>query len=168
MGVKVPRWLVLVEGVLAIIVGLMLLVWPVKAFTTLVFFIGIWWFIDGIFDIVSLLIDRTNWVWKLVMGVIGIIAGLFLIQAPLQGALVLANTYVIIIGILGIIYGAMGLINAFQGAGWGAGIIGGISIVLGIFLLANIWAVSLALPVVFGILAIVGGVVAIIFALQMQ
>lgn len=168
MGVKVPWWLVLVEGILAIIVGLMLLVWPVKAFTTLVFFLGIWWLIDGIFDIVSLIIDRTNWVWKLVMGIIGIIAGAFLIQAPLQGALVLAPTTVIIIGVMGILYGVMGLVNAFQGAGWGAGLIGAISILLGIYLLANTWAVALAVPTVFGILAIAGGFFAIIFAFRMK
>jgi uncharacterized membrane protein HdeD (DUF308 family) len=165
---QLPWWLVLIEGILAILVGAMLLAWPAKAFTTLVFFIGIWWFIDGIFDIVSLFIDRTNWGWKLFMGIIGIIAGLFLIQAPLQGALVLAPTIVIMIGVMGLLYGVMGLINAFRGAGWGAGIIGVISILLGIYLLANIWVSALAIPWVFGIFAIAGGIFAIVLAFRMK
>ena len=167
-GARLPWWLVLIEGILAIIVGVMLLVWPAKTFTTLVFFLGFWWLMDGIFDIVSIFFDRTQWGWKLFMGIIGIIAGIFLIQAPLQGALILAPTYVIILGFMGIFYGIMGLVNAFRGAGWGAGIIGAISIVFGIFLLANIWAASLAVPTVFGIFAIAGGFMAIVLAFRMK
>jgi uncharacterized membrane protein HdeD (DUF308 family) len=167
-GSRLPWWLVLIEGILAVIVGAMLLVWPAKTFTALTFFMGIWWFIDGIFDIVSLFMDRTNWGWKLFMGIIGIVAGLFLIQAPLQGALVLAPTYVLLLGFMGVFYGIMGLINAFRGAGWGAGIIGVISIGLGIFLLANVWAAALAVPTVFGIFAIFGGIFAIVFAFRMK
>ncbi len=129
---RVPWWLILIEGILSIIVGLALLVWPAKAFTTLVFFLGFWWLVDGIFDIVSIFIDHSRWGWKLFMGIIGILAGVFLIQAPLQGALVLAPTFVIILGFMGIMYGTIGLINAFQGGGWGAGIMGVISIILGI------------------------------------
>ncbi len=62
----------------------------------------------------------------------------------------------------------MGLIAAFQGGGWGAGIMGGISIVIGILLLGNIWAAALVLPWVIGIFAIVGGIFAIIMAFRMR
>lgn len=163
---RVPWWLILIEGILSIIVGLALLAWPAKAFTTLVFFLGFWWLVDGIFDIVSIFIDHSRWGWKLFMGIIGILAGVFLIQAPLQGALVLAPTFVIILGFMGIMYGTIGLINAFQGGGWGAGIMGVISIILGIYLLLNIWSVSLAVPWVFGGFAIVGGIMAIVLAFR--
>ena len=165
---RAPWWLILIEGILSIIVGLALLAWPAKAFTTLVFFLGFWWLFDGIFDIVSMFIDHSRWGWKLFMGIIGILAGLFLIQAPLQGALVLAPTFVIIIGFMGLMYGVLGLINAFQGGGWGAGIMGVISILLGLFLLFNVWAVALAIPWVFAGFAIVGGIMAIFFAFRVK
>jgi uncharacterized membrane protein HdeD (DUF308 family) len=167
-GKRFPWWLILLEGILSIIIGLLLLAWPVKAFTTLVFFIGIWWFIDGIFNIVAMFIDHSNWGWKLFMGIIGIIAGLFLMQSPLQGALVLAPTIIIMFGFLGLMYGVIGLINAFQGAGWGAGIMGVISILLGMYLLFNVWAAALALPWVFGVLAIAGGIMEIFLAFRQK
>ena len=160
----IPAWLVLIQGILAVFVGMMLLVWPVKTFTTLVFFLGIWWFVDGILDIVSTFNNPTNRGWKLAMGMIGILAGIFLIQAPLQGALVLAPTYVIVIGVLGVLYGIMGLVNAFRGAGTGAGIVGLLSVILGIYLLMNVWSATLAVPTVFGIIAIVSGITAIVYA----
>jgi uncharacterized membrane protein HdeD (DUF308 family) len=165
---RVPWWLILVEGILSIIVGLALLAWPAKAFTTLVFFLGFWWLIDGIFDIVSIFIDHSRWGWKLFMGIIGIIAGIFLIQSPLQGALVLAPTFVIILGFMGIMYGVLGLVNGFQGGGWGAAVMGAISILFGLFLLLNVWSASLAIPWVFGGFAIVGGIMAIVLAFRVK
>lgn len=165
---RVPWWIFLIEGILAILVGIMLLVWPARTFVTLTFFLGFWWLFDGIFDIVSIFLDHSNWGWKLFMGIIGILAGLFLIQAPLQGALVLSSTTIIIIGFMGIFYGVLGLINAFRGGGWGAAIIGVISIVLGIFMLLNVWATALALPWVFGVFAIAGGISAIVTAFRLK
>jgi uncharacterized membrane protein HdeD (DUF308 family) len=62
----------------------------------------------------------------------------------------------------------LGIIRGFQGAGWAAILLGALSIILGIFILSNIWMAALALPWVFGILAIIGGIAAIVMAFRVK
>jgi uncharacterized membrane protein HdeD (DUF308 family)/predicted flap endonuclease-1-like 5' DNA nuclease len=164
----VPWWLVLIEGILAIIVGILLWMYPVRAFITLSVFIGFYWIISGMFDIGSIFFNRTGWGWKLFMGVIGIIAGGYLVSQVIAGAVTLAITAVWIIGLGGLFYGLLGIIRAFQGAGWGAGILGAVSIFFGLYILANRFAAALAIPWVFGFLGIFGGILAIFAAFALR
>jgi uncharacterized membrane protein HdeD (DUF308 family) len=57
--------------------------------------------------------------------------------------------------------GCISLFQAFKGAGWGVGILGVLSIIFGLYLLANTLISTLSLPWVVGIFALIGGVVAI-------
>ena len=163
-----PWWLVLLEGIVAIVVGLLLLSSPAMTTSVLVQVLGIYWFIAGIFQIVSIFIDSTGWGWKLFAGIIGIIAGLYIINHPLLSTFLVPTTIVILLGIGGIIMGGISIIRAFQGAGWGTGILGVISIILGIVLLSNRVLATLSLPITVGILAVIGGIVAIIQAFRMR
>ncbi len=163
-----PWWLVLIEGILAIIVGVLLWMYPIRAFITLSFFIGIYWIVSGIFDLVSLFVDRTAWGWKLFMGVIGILAGWFLVDQVLRGALTLSITIVWLVGLMGIFYGILGLIRGFTGAGWGAAILGILSIIFGGYILANRWAAVLAVPWMFGFLSVFFGFLAIFGAFALR
>jgi uncharacterized membrane protein HdeD (DUF308 family) len=52
----------------------------------------------------------------------------------------------------------MGIINAFRGAGWGPGIVGALSVIFGLMLVMDPTGSAVALPFVFGILGIVGGI----------
>ena len=166
---QTPWWLVLVFGIVQIIVGVMLLMNPLQVANVLVWAIGLYWLVMGIYYLVSLIWDRRQWGWKLFGGIIGIIAGWFLIDATAPERLAsFGLAIVLVLGIQGIIMGIMGLIAAFQGGGWGAGIMGGISIVIGILLLGNMWAAALVLPWVIGIFAIVGGIFAIVMAFRMR
>jgi uncharacterized membrane protein HdeD (DUF308 family) len=81
---------------------------------------------------------------------------------------VVGATLIIILGIQGIIYGGIGLFQAFKGAGWGVGILGAVSILFGIYLLANLQAATLVLPWVVSVLAIVGGIAAIVVAFRIR
>lgn len=163
-----PWWLVLIEGIALVILGILLVIKPGMASLIFVQFLGIYWLIAGIFRIISIFLDRSMWGWKLFAGILGILAGIFVLQYPVWSPVVILSTMVIILGIQGIIYGGIGLFQAFKGAGWGAGILGAVSIAFGIYLLANIGAATLALPWVMGILAIVGGVAAIVMAFRLR
>jgi uncharacterized membrane protein HdeD (DUF308 family) len=55
-----------------------------------------------------------------------------------------------------------------MGGGWGEGILGVLSIVLGALLLANVWATALAAPWVLGAFAVIGGIAAIVQAFRMR
>jgi uncharacterized membrane protein HdeD (DUF308 family) len=74
-----------------------------------------------------------------------------------------------VLGIFGIIIGVVALIRAFQGAGWGTGILGVISIVLGLIALAANLGVAIVTVIFVGaIWALVGGVAAIVYAFRMR
>ncbi len=164
----VPWWLVLIEGIALILLGIFLLTSPGATTLVLVQFLGIYWLVAGIFKIVSMFLDHSMWGWKLFAGILGIIAGIIVLQHPIWSPLVVGSTLVILLGIQGIIYGGIGLWQAFKGAGWGTGILAVLSIIFGIYLLANIGQATLVLPWVVGILAIVGGIAAIVLAFRLK
>lgn len=64
--------------------------------------------------------------------------------------------------------GIFGLLGSFQGAGWGPGVIGAISVIIGLLLLGSPPVYVAALPLVIGIFAVVGGVFTIIFAFRLR
>ena len=167
-GSGVPWWLVLLQGIALVILGILFVISPGMTTVVVIQFLGIYWLIIGIFSIVSIFVDSSLWGWKLFSGVLGIIAGLIILQHPLWSPVVVGEVLIIILGVEGIIIGVVYLIQAFQGAGWGMGLLGVVSIIIGIILLANIWAFTIALPLVIGILALVGGVISIIGAFQMK
>lgn len=164
----VPWWVVLIEGIAAIIIGVLLLVNPRITTTVLIQFLGIYWFIVGIIDIVRIFMDSSMWGWKLFSGIIGILAGIAIIQYPLWSSLLVPTVLVWVFGFFGIIIGVIGLIQAFQGAGWGAGILGILSILFGLLLIFNAFYASLTLPFIFGILGVVGGLAALVMAFRMR
>jgi uncharacterized membrane protein HdeD (DUF308 family) len=164
----VPWWVVLIEGIAAIIIGVLLLINPAITTVVLVQFLGVYWLIVGIIDIVRIFMDSSMWGWKLFSGLIGILAGIAIIQYPLWSTLLVPTVLVWVFGFFGIIIGVIGLIQAFQGAGWGAGILGVLSILFGLLLIFNAFGAALTLPFIFGILAIVGGLAALVMAFQMR
>jgi uncharacterized membrane protein HdeD (DUF308 family) len=166
--IGMPWWLILLQGIAALVLGFLLLTDAGMTTLVLVQFLGAYWFIDGIFRIVSIFIDRTGWGWKLFGGIVGILAGIFILRHPLWSAFLVPETIALLIGILGILAGGAQLYSAFKGAGWGAGILGALSIIFGFLILFNPLGAALALPFVFGILGIVAGIAAIVMSFRVR
>ena len=162
-------WLVLIQGIATLLIGIFLLMDPVSTSRLIVFYIGIYWLITGILSLIRIFTDRGNTVWKLLSGIIGIMAGWFLVTNVTDGAtLVFGVAAVIILGIQGVIMGIFGLIESFQGAGWGPGILGAVSIIIGILLLGSPLGYAMALPWVIGIFAVVGGIFTFVMAFRLK
>ncbi len=165
-------WVPLVMGIVALVFGVLLLSHPAETSIWVAWLVGIYWFISGVMNLISLFVDRTQWGWKLVLGLLGIFAGMVVLDAmsskPLAATVGLATIYVWVLGIQGVIFGIIQIIQAFQGAGWGVGILGVISVLFGWFLVMNPLPASLALPFVFGIFAIVGGIAAMVLAFRFK
>jgi uncharacterized membrane protein HdeD (DUF308 family) len=159
---KGPKWLLLIQGIALIILGFLLFTTPAKTTQLLVVLLGIYWLVNGIVNIVWLFFDRTAWGWKLVLGILGIIAGLLIIQHPLWSTILVPATLIIVMGVWGIMMGIVALIQAFTGGGWGAGILGILSIIFGIILLANPLFATIGLPFILGIFAVVAGIAALV------
>ena len=96
--VKMPKWwLILIEGILLIILGIFFFTSPYETLVTAVWVLGIWWIIRGIFELVSLIWDRSMWGWKIFAGILGVVAGWILFQQPIGGTLVLSSTMVLLL-----------------------------------------------------------------------
>lgn len=166
---RMPWWLLLVQGILAILISLFLFANPFATLNAIVWVIALYWLITGIFTLARLFVDRSHWGWKLFSGIIGIAAGWILLDAgAVSRTLAFGWTVVFLLGIQGIIMGIIQLIEAFRGGGWGPGIIGGISIVFGFLLLANTWAAALVLPWVLGVFLLIGGIFAIFMSFRLK
>lgn len=157
-----PWWLVLIEGILLIIIGIFFFVSPYQTLVSAVWVLGLYWLLRGVLDLVSLIWDRSMWGWKIFAGILGLIAGWILLQQPLAGSLVLSTTLVWMLAFIGLFIGISSLIRGFQGAGWGTLILGIIEIVLSIILFMNAGGAAAWMPFVLGGLAILGGILAII------
>src|SRR5947209_17942141 len=101
-SMSIPWWLVLLEGIAAVIIGLFLLTSPGITLLFLVQVAGFFWLFGGIL-IVSIFVDSSLWGWKLIGGIIGILAGILVLQHPIWSTLLVPAVYVIILGIQGII-----------------------------------------------------------------
>ena len=165
-----PWWLILMAGVLNLIVGILLLANPGKTAIALVWVLGLYWFVQGIFVLVAMFLDHSAWGWKLFMGVLGILAGIVVMRHPIASALVIPSILILLLGIQGLVMGGISLVLAFRGGGWSAGILGALSILFGIILImnyANLLTVLTYIWVV-AIVAIVGGIVQIVVAFQQR
>ena len=161
-----PWWLVLIEGIFAVIIGLSLISDPAMTINIMVQVLGLYWLLGGILAIVSIFINQTNWGWKLLGGILGILAGILVLRHPLWSTVLLPATLVLLIGIGGVIIGLTDLVKAFKGAGWGTAVLGALSLVLGVILLLHPVQAAFASATVVGLLAILGGLVAIIMAFR--
>jgi len=159
-----PWWALLIQGIAAVVIGGLLMTQTLVTTLVIVTFLGWWWLISGIFDIISLFWNRTQWGWKLFSGFLGIIVGGFIIGAPFIGAASLLLAYALILGIGGVVYGIVDIVKAFQGAGWGRGVLGAFSVLFGLVIAFNLAPAAVALPWVFGLFGVVFGIAAIVMS----
>lgn len=163
-----PWWVVLLEGIIAIIVGLFLLYQPVITTILLIQVLGIFWLAEGIVSVVGAFVFPVNLWWKLLSGILSIIAGVIILTYPTYSSLVVLTLLVIFIGAWVIVTGAVRLAWALKGGGWGTGILGILTIILGLLLLTNSLAGVLVLPWIFGFFLIIGGIGSVIWGLKMR
>ncbi len=155
-----PWWVVLMGGILSIVIGILLLTAPAKTLYLIVVAFGVYWIISGIFTLVAMFVDHSAWGWKLFIGAISIIAGTVILRYPIISTLTIPTIFILILGIQGVIIGIVSLIMAFKGGGWGAGILGALSIIFGLILMANFTAPGMVITFVWvaAIFAIIGGI----------
>jgi uncharacterized membrane protein HdeD (DUF308 family) len=164
----VPWWVIVLEGIIAILVGLFLLYSPAATTVFLVQILGIFWLAEGILSVIGALIFSGNRVWKLLSGILSIIAGVVILMYPIYSPFVVLTLFVIFIGVWAIINGIVKIALALKGGGWGTGIIGVLTIILGLLLLSNSLIGALFLPWVFGFFLVIGGIGSLIWGIKMR
>jgi uncharacterized membrane protein HdeD (DUF308 family) len=162
-------WLFLLQGIAAIILGLMLLSAPGATLLVMVTFLGLYWLIEGILALVHIFVDRSiPWIWSLLIGIVGIAAGLLVVRHPLLAALTVPTVLVIILGAQGLVMGVLEIIGGFIGGGIGSFILGVINLLIGLLLLSSPMTAALAVPFVFGVILLIEGVGLIIWAFRVR
>jgi uncharacterized membrane protein HdeD (DUF308 family) len=163
-------WLFLLRGILMLFFGLLFVTAPSLTLAALILFVGAYWFIHGIFSIIGIFVGAsgTHWGWLLLDGVIGILAGLFVLNHPLLSGVLLPTTVVIFLGIQGIIMGIVNLFQCFRGDGARALIVGVINILFGIILLGRPLVAVSVIPIVIGVFGIAGGILLIALSFHIR
>src|SRR5215211_381092 len=167
-GEALPWWLVLVEGIVVALFGLILLVAPGASLVFLVWLLGIYLLVAGVIRIIGVFSDSSYWGWKLAAGILCLIAGLAIVSNPLWSTTVASTWLVILVGFLAMLQGAAGLVVALQGGGWGMGALSVLGILLGLFLVINPLIGVAALTLILAIFMLIGGVGAVIQAFRMR
>ena len=162
-----PWWLVLLQGIASLVIGLLLLTETGMTILYLIVFLGIYWLISGVLDLVSLFVDRRHWGWKVFSGIIGIVAGLVIVRHPLWSSVLVPVTVVWVLAFIGILIGLTHIVRAFSGGGWGSAVLGLISLLFGVLLLARPLESLVVLVLLVALWAVVGGAIAVVVSFAM-
>jgi uncharacterized membrane protein HdeD (DUF308 family) len=169
-------WVPLLQGVAALIIGLLLFARPGATLVALTMFLGAYWLVGGLFDIVGAVSRRDSdkhWALALVSGILGVVVGFFLLGQPILGAMATSLALVSLLAIGAILSGifdiawAVRVRNEIQGEGWII-LLGVLSVLLGLMLLASPMLSAAALVQFAAILAVVGGIALIITAFRLR
>ena len=169
-------WLVLWQGLAAVIIGGLLITQPGLTVLVLVQFMGAYWFVDGIFKLMAALTGPTGAIsrgWALLAGILGILAGLMVFSQPMAAAMLTPLFLMYLLAFQSIISGVIHMVHAIRvrqviDNEWSIILTGLLSIILGVILLGQPLMSAAALPVVLGIFALAGGISLIFFAFQVR
>jgi uncharacterized membrane protein HdeD (DUF308 family) len=165
---RVVNYAFLLGGLTALIFGVILLFRSEQAIGLMVLLLGLWWLIQGAFLIFSVFIDRQDVWWKIIVGIIGITAGIVVLANPVETGEFLGSAFAFILGAMGLITAIAALIGGFRGGGFGAiffAIISGAISLLIMFYPQDSFSV---LVTIVAVILIVQGLAAMYLALTMR
>jgi uncharacterized membrane protein HdeD (DUF308 family) len=171
---KISRnwWMFAVRGVVAVIFGVVALIWPGQALQALVLVFGAFALVDGIFAIFAGIASYRyfeRWWAVLLEGVVGVVIGLLTFFWPNITALVLLYfiaAWALITGIFEIV-AAIQLRSVITGE-WMLILGGLLSIVFGVLLFVFPGAGAVSVIWMIGIYAVIFGISEIIFAFRLR
>jgi uncharacterized membrane protein HdeD (DUF308 family)/predicted flap endonuclease-1-like 5' DNA nuclease len=160
-----PWSLVLIEGLFALLIGGLLIIYPGVTTVMLVQILGIFFLVKGVLSFAAIIQDKRGWFWKLLGGILSICAGFIIINHPLWSGLMTPFILGILMGLLAILVGTIALIQAVAGGGWGVGFLAVLAIFIGFFTLWGNRYFSSLIPFTIGALLIAGGLLAVLTSL---
>jgi len=165
-------WVPVLRGMAAIIFGVIAFVYPGLTVAVLVLLFGAWVLVDGVFRVVGAIGHRASdpeWGFHLIIGILGIIIGFLTFHAPRITALALIiyiAAWALMVGATEIAL-AIKLRREIKGE-WFLILMGLLSIVFAIMLLWNPLPGALALVWLIGSYAIVFGILGIILGFRLR
>jgi uncharacterized membrane protein HdeD (DUF308 family) len=104
------RVLTAILGVLSVIVGFALLRTPFQSIEVFIFVLGVFWLVQGIMTLVAAFAQTAGRNWRLLSGLLGILAGAIVLVYPISSAVTLA----LVGGVWLVILGAMQVASGLQ------------------------------------------------------
>ncbi len=166
-------WLISLRGLVALVLGIIMLVMdPLAAAALLVLLVGIYALVDGLFALVVGIINRPphrNRGWLIAEGIIGIVAGVAILLAPLLAAVFIIYFiafWALFTGVLELVF-AIAEWKYLPGA-WMILVNGIISVVLGGLILANVVAGTVLLVVIIAIYLVIFGLLLMLLGFSLK
>lgn len=161
---RVVNYAFLAGGVTAFIFGAILTFRQEAAIGVVALLLGLWWLIQGAFMLFSVLIDRTDAVWKVLLGLIGLGAGIVVLANPVQTGQFLGSALAVVLGVMGLLAGIIAVVGGFRGGGISSILFGVVSGAIGLLLLFYPEGSFSTMVTIVGIILMVEGVVAVYLA----
>jgi uncharacterized membrane protein HdeD (DUF308 family) len=166
-------WLVALQGVAAIVFGILALVWPGITLLALVFLFAAYALVDGVLALIRGFRrggegGRPDW-WRVARGVVGVAAGVIAFAMP--G--ITAYALLLVIAAWAIVSGAIELMAAYQFRNvmrreWLLALDGVVAILFGVALIVFPSAGALAVVWLIGAFAILSGVILLALAFRLR
>jgi uncharacterized membrane protein HdeD (DUF308 family) len=166
-------WLALaLQGVAAVVIGILLLVDPARASVLVVALIALYFIIRGGIALFSLINNHHEWGWRLAGGILGVGVGVLMLASLLAGrpGFVVFTFSLLswVVGGVAILYGIWYVVRGIAYRQWIKAVLGFLLMLLGFLLLVGLVLVvtSNLDSFVLGVAAIVAGVAAVFVALR--
>lgn len=161
------------KGIALILLGLVILFWPAAALSLILFFLAMYFIVDGIIEIVSGFVGigrHDRWGLLVFKGVLSLVVGILAISYPAAYALM----FIYLAGLLFIFRGISEIVFYFDIDQNGSnnrtlGIVSGfLGILVGILIINKPIASGVALTWVLGIYALVTGIILIVLSVNLK
>jgi uncharacterized membrane protein HdeD (DUF308 family) len=168
-------WMPLMRGILLVIVGILMFTQPGATLLSLLWFMGIYWIVDGVFSLIEGVRGHPekSRIWMFISGIVSILAGAFILGNPLVAGLISGSFLTYLIGVTVIISGLMMIFAGREKDGvrqwsvWGL-IMGILYVLFGLFVITHPLVTLASLVWIFSIWAIVAGVIAVVMAFRLR
>jgi uncharacterized membrane protein HdeD (DUF308 family) len=162
-----PWWATLLRGIVVLSIGIVFIYSPRVSANVSIRLMGSALLFFGSLTILELLMGehKESRGLHILMSIVAIVSGLFMLTHTIIGGALTLTTISILLASALLIFGMMNLAFGLRGDGWAAALLGVTSLFLGIILLTRPLKAGLVLPLAFGIIAAVGGVILILISL---
>jgi uncharacterized membrane protein HdeD (DUF308 family) len=169
-------WILLLRGVIAIAFGIAALAWPGVTVVTFVTIFVTFVLVDGVFDVIHAIRfrkDLEHWGLELIAGLTGVLVGVLALMAPVATSMVGGVIVALYIAAWAVVTGVLRISQAIRlrkeiDGEWLLGLSGALSVLMGIWIMANPAAGVLAMVTIIGVFALLIGFALLVLAFKVR